>query len=267
VANQAAVAIENARLYADLRKKVRELEELQEALTAEKQLSALGTAIANLQHRISNDISVVGLNVPILRSRVDPADETSVRSLDIIERNAHHVSVIMTRIHKTLQDSEPQDVDVNAVLNEVIAGVKEQQEGSKTSPHIVIRSDLDNSNPHTRAPVGQLTEVFHNLLDNACHAMRDKGGEVSISSCLLDRTVFIRVHDEGPGIPLAIQQRLFKKPAPAKEPGGGTGLGLWLNGLVLQSLGGSARIERTDFTGTTILIQVPALAVTTEEVL
>ena len=247
------MAIENAELVGQLR-------ELQEALVAQRELAALGAAIANLQHRISNDISVVGLNVPRLRSRVDPSDVTITGILDMIERNTCHVSEIMGRINRALQESEIQTVDINGVLNEVVGRVQEKWNDEQPSSPVVIIAKLDNANPQTRAPIGQLTEVFYNLLDNAYRVMMKKGGDLVVSSCLSEATICVRVQDTGPGIPLPIQKRLFKRPVPSKEPGGGTGMGLWLNSLVLQSIGGSAIIESTGSTGTTMLVQIPALA-------
>ena len=88
-----------------------------------------------------------------------------------------------------------------------------------------------------------------------------KGGKLLIISKLEQNTIYIRLKDtaEG-GIPPAIQERLFKKPVPSKEPGHGAGLGLWLSKLMLQGVSGDVTIEETGPAGTTMLICIPVSA-------
>jgi len=241
-ANYAAIAIKNARLY----------EQAREEVIATKQLATLGIAIAALQHRINNTFNIIVPNVTRLRKRVDPEDETIVEILNIIERNARYTSDIIARIQEPLREVEMQEVDVNAVLNEVIDDIEEQWE-----PDIAVRRNLDNNIPLIQAPIGQVTEVFRNLCDNACRAMKGSG-ELVIATTLKDCRIYARVQDTGPGIPPRKQERLFQKPVPSKEPGGGAGLGLWLSQLILQTIGGRLEIEESDAGGTTMAVQIPA---------
>ncbi len=244
MADQAAIALDNARLYAETR-------QLQEEIIAKGQIATLGTAIAALQHRINNTFNIIVPNVTRLRKRVDMTDPTIVEILDIIERNARYTSNIIARIQEPLREIAIQDVDINAVLGEVADMTKKQWSG------IVVEQDLDKNIPLIQAPIGQVAEVFSNLSDNACRAM-DGNGRLVIASCLNGGIIKVRVQDTGPGIPSKIQERLFQKPVPSKEPGGGAGLGLWLSQLMLQTLGGGVEIEKTDSTGTTMLVNIPA---------
>jgi GAF domain-containing protein/anti-sigma regulatory factor (Ser/Thr protein kinase) len=246
MANQAAIALDNARLY----------EEARSEAIATKQLATLGTAIAALQHRINNTFNIIVPNVTRLRKRVDVTDATIVEILEIIERNARYTSDIIARIQEPLREVDVQDVNVNAVLDEVVSRVRELQQADPALPLVSFRLNLDDSIPQIRASIGQITEVFRNLVDNACHAMKT-GGRLTVASCLTDGTINVRVQDTGPGIPPQIQQRLFSKPVPSKDPGGGAGLGLWLSQLMLRSLGGDVKIETTGPTGTAMLVQIP----------
>jgi len=246
MANQAAIALDNARLY----------EEARSEAIATKQLATLGTAIAALQHRINNTFNIIVPNVTRLRKRVDMTDETIVEILDIIERNARYTSDIIARIQEPLREVEVQDVNVNAVLDEIVSKARELREADPALPLVKFQLNLDDSLPQIRAPIGQITEVFRNLVDNACRAMKT-GGQLTVASCLADGTINVRVQDTGPGIPPQVQQRLFYRPVPSKEPGGGAGLGLWLSQLMLRSLGGDVKIETTGPTGTAMLVQIP----------
>jgi signal transduction histidine kinase len=78
-----------------------------------------------------------------------------------------------------------------------------------------------------------------------------------IKTGLTDGIIEARIVDTGTGIPPAIRERLFQKPVPPKEQGSGAGLGLWLNRMILQGIGGDIRIESTDEHGTSVLVQIP----------
>jgi GAF domain-containing protein/anti-sigma regulatory factor (Ser/Thr protein kinase) len=241
IASQAARALENARLY--------------EESVADQKLKALGTVAATLQHRMNNTFAIIVPNLTLLKRRIDMSDPDIAEIIDIIERNSRLTSDVINRIQASLQETELQEVDVNAALNEVVNTAKELR---KSSPHafVEVALDLDVSLPSIHAPVGQVTEVFRNLVDNAYCAM-PKGGLLTVSSCFAEGEIDIRIQDTGVGIPPWMKQRLFKQPVPSREPGGGAGLGLWLSQLVLQSIGGRAIIERSDASGTTILVRIP----------
>jgi len=252
MANQAAIALDNARLYEETAELY---EDARSEAIAAKQLATLGTAIAALQHRINNTFNIIVPNVTRLRKRVDMADETIVDILNIIERNARYTSDIITRIQEPLREVEIQDVDINAVLSDVVAKVREQWWADPTCSTVEVTLNLDDSIPQIRAPIGQVAEVFRNLVDNAYRAMKD-GGQLTITSQYADSIIQVRVQDTGCGIPPAVQERLFIKPVPSKTPGEGAGLGLWLSQLMLQSMGGDVKIEKSASTGTTMLVQI-----------
>jgi len=252
MASQAATALDNARLYEETAKLY---EEARGEAIAAKQLATLGTAIAALQHRINNTFNIIVPNVTRLRKRVDVTDETIVQILDIIERNARYTSDIIARIQEPLREIEVQDVDINAVLSDVAGRAKEQWQKDPVRSTVEVTLDLDESIPQIQAPIGQVAEVFRNLVDNAYRAMRD-GGQLTVTSQYTARMIQVRVQDTGCGIPPAVQERLFIKPVPSRMPGEGAGLGLWLSRLMLQSMSGDVKIEKSDPTGTTMLVQI-----------
>jgi len=253
MANQAAIVLDNARLY-------EEMHRLQDEIVATKQLATLGTAMAALQHRINNTFNIIVPNVMRLRKRVDMTDGTIVEILNTIERNARYTSNIIARIQEPLREIEVQDVDVNAVLSDVVDKVREQWQADPACSTVEVVLDLDDSIPLIQAPIGQIAEVFRNLVDNAYRAMK-RGGQLTVTSRYTDGTTWVKVQDTGCGISPAVQKRLFVKPVPSREPGGGVGLGLWLSRLILQSIGGDVKIETTGPAGTTMLVQIPTQGV------
>jgi GAF domain-containing protein/anti-sigma regulatory factor (Ser/Thr protein kinase) len=241
IASQAASALDNARLY--------------EEAVADQKLKALGAVAATLQHRMNNTFTIIMPNLTLLKRRIDMTDPEVTDIVDIIERNARSTSTVINRIQASLKETELQNVNINAALDEVVNTTKELHK-SVTHAFIETELDLDSSLPTIRAPVGQVIEVFRNLVDNACQAM-PKGGRLTVSTRLVKGEINVRIQDTGIGILPQMQLRLLKKPVPSKDPGGGAGLGLWLSQLVLQSIGGCVIIEHSDASGTTMLVRVP----------
>ncbi|RPJ27451.1 MAG: GAF domain-containing protein, partial [Chloroflexi bacterium] len=254
LAEHVSIALEKGRAYEEIAKLYKEA---RGEVVAAKQLATLGTAIAALQHRINNTLNIIIPNITRLRSRIDVNDPTIREILDIIERNTRYTSDILMRIQTPLQEVETSDINVNSILSEVSEAAKKEWDKKAPRAKVKIKLDLDDSLPLIQLPVGQISEIVRNLIDNACRAMK-KGGKLIIMSKMEKNSIQIRLKDTAKGgIPPAIQERLFQKPVPSKEPGQGAGLGLWLSRLMLQGIGGDVTIEETGSTGTTMLLQIP----------
>jgi signal transduction histidine kinase len=117
--------------------------------------------------------------------------------------------------------------------------------------------DVDDSLPLIKASLGQITEIFRNLIENSYKAMVADGGTLTIVNRFVDDWLEVEIQDTGQGIPRNIRDRLFIKPVPSREPGAGSGLGLWLTNLLLQKYAGEISIEKTGTDGTTVLVRLP----------
>jgi len=247
MASQAAIALENARLYAAAR----------EELIAARQLAALGTVTAAIQHRINNTLNIIGPNLTRLRRRVDTSDATIQEILDIIERNTKYTSDYINRIQEPLKETEDQFVDINLSLREAQAQVLEQYQDRAGFGKVEVVYDIDDSLPPIEASLGQINEVFRNLIENSYKAMAGDGGRLTITNRLSDDWLEVEIRDTGHGIPPNIRDRLLEKPVPSREPGAGSGLGLWLTNLLLQKYAGEIALQETGPNGTTMLVRLP----------
>ncbi len=248
MASQAAIALENAQLYAAAR----------EELIASRQLAALGTVTAAIQHRINNTLNIIGPNLTRLRRRVDTSDATIQEILDIIERNTKYTSDYINRIQEPLKETETQFVDINLSLREAQAQVLGQYQDRAEFAKVEVVYNIDDSLPPIEASLGQITEIFRNLIENSYKAMAGDGGTLTVINRLSDDWLEVEIRDTGHGIPTGIRNRIIKKPVPSREPGAGSGLGLWLTNLLLQKYAGEIAIEETGPNGTTMLVRLPA---------
>ncbi len=250
MASQAAIALDNTAL-------LNRYKAAREELIAARQLAALGTVTAAIQHRINNTLNIIGPNITRLRKRVDTSDETIQEILDIIERNTKYTSDYVARIQEPLKETEFQAVDINASLRDAQAQVWAQYQDRAGFGAVEVGYNLDDSLPLIQASLGQITEIFRNLIENSYKAMGADGGTLTISSRRVDDRLEVEIQDTGPGIPANIRDKLFIKPVPSRKPGEGSGLGLWLTNLLLQKYAGEISIEKAGADGTMMLVRLP----------
>jgi signal transduction histidine kinase len=108
--------------------------------------------------------------------------------------------------------------------------------------------------------VGDLNQVFLNLLVNAADALRETGerGEIRVTTRVEDAMALISIADNGPGIPAELQRVIFEPFFTTKEVGKGTGQGLALaHSVVVDKHGGSIDLHSTPGEGTEFVLRLP----------
>ena len=136
-------------------------------------------------------------------------------------------------------------------LDEVIRAAVEDT-GAPDRVRLSVASDL----PLVRADAGQLRRAFANLIENA---LRYGDHEpVSVRARVSGHRILMRVVDQGPGIPLVEQERIF---APfyrgPHAAGRGSGLGLAIVRGLVEANGGSVRVESLPGQGTSFVVELP----------
>ncbi|KAA3637693.1 MAG: GHKL domain-containing protein, partial [Armatimonadetes bacterium] len=122
-----------------------------------------------------------------------------------------------------LDQAPVQEVDVPKGIEDTLLILR-----SKTKD-IQIEREYQDGLPPITAYGSQLNQVWTNLIDNASDSLRDAATEdprILIRAVEADDCIVVTIHDNGPGIPREIQDRIFEKFYTTKEPGKGTGLGL-----------------------------------------
>jgi PAS domain S-box-containing protein len=114
--------------------------------------------------------------------------------------------------------------------------------------------------PEVLCHVGDLNQVFLNLLVNAADALQEKGerGEIRVSTRAEGTTAVIGIADNGPGIPADLQRVIFEPFFTTKEVGKGTGQGLALaRAVVADKHGGTIEVHSAPGQGTEFVIRLP----------
>jgi len=250
IASQAAVAIENARLYTELKGAYEELKNAQEQMVRSEKLSIIGTLSATIAHDMANAVSpmVTLVDLALERGRVDEFTEQS------LERQLQRLLALVERL-KSFSRPERlklEPTDVNDVVDGALSLIHTELQHESVQVDLQLAEDL----PEVRAVPTQLDRVILNLCMNAIEAMEDEPKHLTITSELDGDEVAISVGDTGPGIPPELQARLFEPFFTTKATG--TGMGLFsCRRIVEDEHGGAIELDSRVGEGTTVTVRLP----------
>jgi len=252
LARQALIALENARLYADLRNTLRKVEESQQALLRGEKMAAAGRLTASIAHEVNNPLQSVN-NCLHLAGREDlPAEKRK----EYFELARTELERLMKTMQRMLDYYRPgairmEQVDVLELLKHVMS-LTSQQLGQR---HIEMQTDLPEALPTVYAVSSQLQQIFINLILNSFDAMPG-GGSLNISAHSFENGVEIFFEDSGPGIPEEKRNNIFEPFFSTKD--GGTGLGLTVSYNIVTAHGGTLDIVDGQGSGACFRLFLPA---------
>ena len=267
-ANVIRSGLAHARLHAGAQVSEGEVQNLTSQMVQAEKLAQLGQIAAGLVHELNNPLTSIVAYTDYLSNRwvakrdADPsgaaADE--LERLRRIGESAHRLLRFTRDLVAYARPSSdtPVPVVLHGVIDQALAFCDHVLNESKTK---VLRNFGDGILPVRGLPE-QLTQVFVNLVTNACHAMPLDGGTVSITTELVDsdRQVKIVVRDSGEGITSANVARIFLPFFTTKVSGHGTGLGLSIVKNIVEAHGGSIGVESEIAKGTTFTLTLPVAA-------
>ncbi|MEW5805821.1 MAG: GAF domain-containing protein [Acidobacteriota bacterium] len=254
-ANFAAIALENARLYRELKLAFENLKETQSRLVQTEKLSAIGEMVAGVAHEINNPLtSVLGFSQLLLGQKVDSKVKSKlIRISDEAMRCAKIVQNLLAFARK--QKPEKRHVGINGIIESVLDLISYQLKVD----NITIVKELDDNLTKTMADYNQLQQVFLNIINNAQQAMTEQGGSLTIKTEVTGRSIRITFKDTGPGISKENIKKVFDPFFTTKPPGKGTGLGLSLCYGIVREHGGTIRADSGEGQGATFIIELPII--------
>lgn len=231
-------------------------EKLLRQLADTEKMAELGRLSVGIIHEINTPLSVIAAaSQMVLRERDLPDSVTEM--VERIHQEARRLSRLTRGILGfSREDSQSGETDVNRILREVVDFLI--YEIRKRS--VFVTWETDPFLPPILGNPDLLKQVFLNLIVNALHAM-ENGGELSLCSSLTDDAmVCIRIRDTGPGIPEDAADRVFSPFFTTKEPGKGTGLGLFITRRNVEKMGGTIVLENRQGTGACFTLIFPQAA-------
>lgn len=258
LANQAAVAIENARLYQDLGQKVVELEQAQSAIADAERALVRTSLAADFAHKMNNMAGTIPNWANLIKRKLGPVSEKNeqvIRYLDNIEKEAKRILQEARKLQEPMP--EPERVDLAELVGSIIRQIE-----LTIAPSIVVEFRSVSDLPPIRANRAQLTNAILNVVYNAQKAIRDKGKiVVALEQNMKAEPTAIQlaISDTGCGIASDLLDNIFEFGTVYWSDGKGTGYGLWRTRNIIEGLGGSISVESTLAQGSTFTISLPTM--------
>ncbi len=247
-----------------------QLEEAQAQLIQSEKMSAIGQLAAGVAHELNNPLGgILGyaqftlekLNKNIPEKTTAREIQSYIRYVSDIETQARRCKTIVQNLLKFSRSSRTvdfDDVDVNKAVEETLTFVAHQLHLSQ----IELEIQLDQNLPHIQGNVGQLQQVFTNLIINAMHASA-QGSKIRIQSRYspalgeFGGAVELTFRDFGVGIKEENLKKIFEPFFTTKEIGKGTGLGLSVSYGIVKEHGGEISVQSEVGVGSTFTIVLP----------
>ena len=251
ISNNVSVAIENARLYENLRLQMRELQATQEQLVQTAKLAAIGELASNVAHEINNPLTSILGYAELIKEENNV--EHIMGDLEIITSESLRAREIVQQLLEFARKKTPdmKELDVNSLLKEVVSLMKVQLKDKK----IELRGEYSEL-PLIMGDQNQLRQVFLNIIKNAVDALPEGRGEITVGTHLNDSHAVIEIRDTGSGISADVLPRIFEPFFTTKKEKG-TGLGLPISYKIIQSHNGRIDVKSKKGVGTAFSISLP----------
>ncbi|MBN2179819.1 MAG: GAF domain-containing protein [Deltaproteobacteria bacterium] len=281
IANQSAVALENARSYErieyinleleekvknrtdDLVKALEEKEKTQKQLIRSESLAAIGQLVAGTAHELNNPIasasSLIETTLETLSEGTgknedrEEAIEDLTFSLKELTRASNIVKSLLGLSRQTQTYVEP--VNMNTVLDDALRVLYNQYKYND----VEIERNYDRNLPDIEGNFANLGQVFINIIKNALQGLPDDGGRIVLTTKDMKKTgtVVIECRDGGRGIPEDVIGDIFKPFFTTKKPGEGTGLGLYIAYEVVKRHDGDIYVRSIVGEGSVFTVELP----------
>ncbi len=295
LAQESAIAIENARLFDEAIRKTHELEKINEQLeyskslliralketeVANKQLqdtqaqliheqkmATLGRLAASVGHEVNNPLTILSMNVSraILKYRKNPDMKVGeiLELFDKMEQNIGRIKAVVNTLTGLLKRSEKgkfEPLSLKLILEETLPLVQFQTYLDNLTG-TEVEFDVPGNTPLVIGDLERLQEVFLNLFINAYHAMEGRRNRKIKVTAEIDpanaRQLAVHFTDNGSGMTEEIMKKIFNYAFTTKGPGKGSGMGLYMCKYIIELHGGEIRVASKVGEGTTFTLTLP----------
>jgi GAF domain-containing protein len=252
-ADQAAIAIENVRLFEEIHEKSRQLEE------ASQHKSQF---LANMSHELRTPLNaILGYTELMADGAYGEPSEKMLGILKRLEANGKHLLGLINDVLDLSKIEAGQLVLElsDYCIQDIAQTVRSTLEPLAVDKKLAFKVDVASQLPPGRGDGRRLTQVLINLVGNAIKFT--DAGEVAIKAEAHDGSFHVSVRDTGPGISSADQARLFQEFQQADnaitKKKGGTGLGLAISKRIIEMHGGRIWVESQPGQGSTFAFTLP----------
>ena len=239
---------------------------MEEKLRQDDRMAAIGVLAAGVAHEIGNPLLALSMAAQSLqrKSPADLAGEYAAKKLALIREHIERISRIVRQMSDLAR--APAQTRSAVDLNRVVERSLEVVRYDKRAKQVAIEVDAGGELPRVQAAEDQLVQVCLNLALNALDAVaanppeRPRSLRIGVRCTERDGRRFVRAgfRDSGPGVPEASRAKIFQPFFTTKEPGKGTGLGLYVSYRIIEEHRGKLGFDSDPGRGTEFYIELPA---------
>jgi len=232
----------------------RQLTAAREQLVRSETLASVGSLAAGVAHEIGNPVGII---LGYLEMLSDDTEDEAVR--DVLAKMTGATKRIDQTIRDMLNFARPavdeEEGCIPAIAAKEVLALLQPQ---KRFRHVTAGVDTSPELHRIEIPPSRLKQILVNLLLNAADAMEGAPGEICVEIAAAGDKVEVSVRDTGPGIPAEVLERIFDPFYTTKDPGRGTGLGLFMAHQIIQRYNGGISVRSAPGVGTTFTLVLPA---------
>jgi len=245
-----------------------DLKQAQNDVIRAEKLASVGRLSSGIAHEVGNPIGIIIGYLELLRQKNIPDDEKN----EYIERAENEINRVNGIIRQLLDFSRPSEVKPEIVnAHEVIIDIAEIVKFKHFTSGIDLKISLEAEEDRVISDPNQLKQIFLNLIINAADAISSSQNKLQGKLLIKSEVVseqdkesinykpFIKISfiDNGSGISDKDMGNIFDPFYTTKEPGKGTGLGLFVSFALLDGMGGKIKVQSVYGEGTTMSVYLP----------
>jgi signal transduction histidine kinase len=225
---------------------------VQSLVSYSQRLAALGRLTSGVAHEVKNPLNSMMIHVELIKERLDAPTQEVRQSLEVIGGEIRRLDRVVQGFLGFMRphELELKPIEVSALLHSVVVLIEAEWQ----SQGVRFVLDLAQGLPTIEGDEELLRQALLNLVQNACQAM-PAGGVVTVSARVEDRTLCLRVADEGVGIAPEDVERMFALYYTTRPDG--TGIGLSIVYRIVQMHDGTIDVRSEIGRGTTMTVRLP----------
>lgn len=241
----------------ELKVALNDLKEAQTQLIQAEKMASLGTLTAGVAHEINNPLNyIMGAYIGLenyFEENESNDKETTEFLLESIKNGLDRASDIVQGLNQFSRHNETlsEDCDLHSIINNCLVMMY-----NKTRNKVDVNKRYSPESVIIKGNVGQLHQVFTNLLVNAIQAIKEKG-EITIETKVNKKYISILICDNGCGIEEKNIQQITDPFFTTKPAGEGTGLGLSITYSIIKKHKGEIEFTSEIAKGTNVKIKLP----------
>lgn len=255
------------------------LERSQAQLIQQAKLASIGQLTAGIAHEIQNPLNFVNNFSELSEELIDEiknarSEEDKNAFLNELRENLKKInkhgkradSIVKSMLdHSRTSSGEKRLTDINALCEEFFNLAYQGMRANNRDFNCILEKHFDKDLPKVNVVAPDISRVLLNLFNNAFYAVHEKSKsksnyqpEVIVSTQSSGPEIFIRVKDNGGGVPSLIKEKIFEPFFTTKIAGEGTGLGLSLSyDIITKDHNGKLTVESEQGKFTQFTIQIP----------